>query len=70
VQRLAVDPDYQRSGTGRRLLLDGLHWLRRHRVNRALVNTQVGNERALALYQATGFREEPVGLSVLSTGLT
>lgn len=70
VQRLAVDPGSQRSGTGRRLLLDGLHWMRRHRVSRALVNTQVGNERALALYLATGFREEPVGLSVLSTGLT
>jgi ribosomal protein S18 acetylase RimI-like enzyme len=70
VQRLAVDPGAQRSGTGRRLLLDGLTWMRRHRVDRAIVNTQVGNEAALALYRQTGFSEEPTGLSVLSAGLS
>lgn len=69
VQRLAVDPRRQREGTGRRLLLDGLHWLARAGASRAVVNTQVGNEAALSLYLATGFREEPVGLSVLSAGL-
>ena len=69
VQRLAVDPTSRRSGTGRRLLLDGLHWLRRRGARRALVNTQVGNDVALALYLAAGFREEPSGLSVLSAGL-
>jgi GNAT superfamily N-acetyltransferase len=69
VQRLAVDPDRQRAGTGRRLLLDGLRWMQRHGVVRALVNTQVGNDAALALYRQTGFEEEPVGLSVLSAGL-
>jgi ribosomal-protein-alanine N-acetyltransferase len=70
VQRLAVDPRAQRSGTGRRLLLDGLTWMRRRGVDRAIVNTQVGNEAALALYRKTGFSEEPVGLSVLSAGLS
>jgi ribosomal protein S18 acetylase RimI-like enzyme len=70
VQRLAVRPDVQRSGTGARLLLDGLHWMRRHGVVRAVVNTQVGNDAALSLYLKTGFREEPTGLSVLSTGLS
>jgi ribosomal protein S18 acetylase RimI-like enzyme len=69
VQRLAVDPGRQREGTGRRLLLDGLHWLARGGATRAIVNTQTGNEAALSLYLATGFREEPVGLSVLSAGL-
>jgi ribosomal protein S18 acetylase RimI-like enzyme len=69
VQRLAVRPDVQRSGTGARLLLDGLHWMRRHGVVRAVVNTQVGNDAALSLYLKTGFKEEPTGLSVLSTGL-
>ncbi|HWG73476.1 MAG TPA: GNAT family N-acetyltransferase [Acidimicrobiales bacterium] len=69
VQRLAVDPAGQGTGTGRRLLLDGLHWLRRRGARRALVNTQVGNDVALALYLAAGFREEPSGLSVLSAGL-
>ncbi len=69
VQRLAVAPGYQRAGTGRRLLLDGLTWMRRRGVRRAVVNTQVGNEAALALYLQTGFTHEPMGLSVLSTGL-
>jgi ribosomal protein S18 acetylase RimI-like enzyme len=69
VQRLAVDPAAHRQGTGRRLLLDGLHWMRRHGVRRAVVNTQIGNDGALALYRAVGFHDEPGGLSVLTTGL-
>ena len=69
VQRLAVSPTCQRGGTGRRLLLDGLHWLASRGATTAAVNTQVGNAAALSLYLATGFREEPVGLSVLSAGL-
>jgi ribosomal protein S18 acetylase RimI-like enzyme len=69
VQRLAVHPQQQRAGTGRRLLLDGLRWMQRRGVARAVVNTQVGNEAALSLYLQTGFQEEPVGLSVLSAGL-
>jgi ribosomal protein S18 acetylase RimI-like enzyme len=69
VQRLAVHPDFQRTGTGRRLLLDGLTWMKRHGATRAVVNTQVGNQAALTLYVQTGFEEEPIGLSVLSAGL-
>jgi ribosomal protein S18 acetylase RimI-like enzyme len=69
VQRLAVDPGRQRAGTGRRLLLDGLVWMRRRGVARALVNTQVGNQAALSLYTQVGFEEEPAGLSVLAAGL-
>jgi ribosomal protein S18 acetylase RimI-like enzyme len=69
VQRLAVHPGVQRRGTGRGLLLDGLHWMRRRGVRRAFVNTQLGNDAALTLYEQTGFRREPAGLSVLSTGL-
>ena len=69
VQRLAVDPASQRQGIGRGLLLDGLHWMRRRGVHRAVVNTQVGNDAALALYRDAGFRNEPSGLSVLAAGL-
>jgi ribosomal protein S18 acetylase RimI-like enzyme len=69
VQRLAVDPTRQRTGTGRRLLLDGLTWMRRKGVARVVVNTQVGNQAALTLYRQVGFEEQPVGLSVLSAGL-
>ena len=69
VQRLAVRPDHQGRGTGRRLLLDGLHWMLRRGVTRAVVNTQITNRAALGLYEAVGFREEPMGLSVLATDL-
>jgi ribosomal protein S18 acetylase RimI-like enzyme len=69
VQRLAVLPEVQRQGIGRALLLDGLHWMRRRGVRRAVVNTQVGNDAALSLYHDAGFREEPAGLSVMEAGL-
>ena len=69
VQRLAVVPTAQGGGLGRALVLDGLWWLRRWRVREALVNTQVGNERALALYRRLGFRSRPDGLAVLEIDL-
>jgi ribosomal protein S18 acetylase RimI-like enzyme len=69
LQRLAVDPAHRRGGIGRALALDGLRWMRRRGVDRAVVNTQYGNEAALCLYLALGFREEPWGLSVLRRDL-
>lgn len=69
LQRLAVDPDHQRAGIGAGLVVDGLRWLKRWRVERAVVNTQLSNEPALALYLRLGFQREPAGLSVLSVGL-
>jgi ribosomal protein S18 acetylase RimI-like enzyme len=65
LQRLAVDPRHRRRGLGRALGLDGLRWLRRKGVSEAVVNTQLGNEPALALYLSLGFRMEPMQLSVL-----
>ena len=70
VQRLAVLPEAQGHGIGKRLLLDGLHWLRGLNAQHIVVNTQFGNEAALALYRRVGFREDPAGLSVLSAGLS
>ena len=70
VQRLAVAPPAQGHGTGRRLLLDGLHWLRRMNTYQVAVNTQIGNEAALALYRSVGFRDDPRGLCVLSANLS
>lgn len=70
VQRLAVLPEAQGHGTGKRLLLDGLHWLRGLNANHIVVNTQVGNEAALALYRNVGFQDDPAGLSVLSAALS
>lgn len=69
VQRLAVAPPAQGHGTGKRLLLDGLHWLRAVGTYQVAVNTQMGNEAALALYRSVGFRDDPRGLSVLSANL-
>ncbi len=69
LQRLAVDPDEQRRGLGRALCVDALRWLRRWRVEQAVVNTQMGNEAALTLYESLGFRREAAGLSVLSAAL-
>lgn len=69
LQRLAVDPDSQRRGLGRALCVDALRWLRRWRADEAVVNTQMGNEAALALYESLGFRREAAGLSVLSAAL-
>jgi GNAT superfamily N-acetyltransferase len=55
LQRLSVHPDSQRRGLGRALVADSLQWMWRHGVYRALVNTHVGNEPALALYRSVGF---------------
>ena len=65
LQRLAVDPARHRAGVGRALVADGLRWLRRSGTSVAVVNTQEGNDAALALYLATGFVPEPRGLTVL-----
>ena len=65
LQRLAVHPEHRRMGLGRALGLDGLRWLRRKGVAEAVVNTQLGNDGALALYLSLGFRHEPMQLSVL-----
>lgn len=66
LQRLAVVHDREGRGIGRELVIDALRWLRRWRVERCLVNTQQGNDRALHLYEGLGFRAEPAGLAVLS----
>lgn len=69
VQRLAVTPAAQGHGLGRRLLLDGVHWLCALGVRQVAVNTQEGNHAALALYRGAGFRDDPAGLAVLSAVL-
>jgi len=69
LQRVAVHPNARRCGWGRDLVADGLGWLIRHGVQRAVVNTQVDNAPAHALYRACGFEPLPVGLCVLGRDL-
>lgn len=57
IQRLAVSPSHQHQGHGAALVGDALRWMARWRVRRALVNTHVGNEPALALYHGFGFTD-------------
>ena len=69
LQRLAVDPSMRRAGVGSALVNDGVHWLARWRSDSILVNTQVSNTSALALYESLHFRLKPEGLHVLSATL-
>jgi ribosomal protein S18 acetylase RimI-like enzyme len=69
LQRLAVDPSAQRRGIGAALVVDGLRWLRRWGAQEVLVNTQVDNQAALALYEALGFQRQADGLAVLRRDL-
>ena len=69
VQRLAVAPELQGAGLGQALVVDGLRWLRRRGAARAVVNTQVDNDRARRLYESLGFRMAPSGLAVLGRNL-
>lgn len=69
LQRLAVRPVAQGTGVGRALVVDSLAWMKRKRAERAVVNTQVGNDRALALYEHLGFHLQPSGLTVLTRHL-
>ena len=69
VQRLAVAPLHRAQGVGRGLMLDGLAWLARRRVQTVFVNTQHDNTIALALYESLGFRRQPTGLQILALPL-
>jgi GNAT superfamily N-acetyltransferase len=69
IQRVAVHPDARGEGWGRTVVADALHWLHRQRVGRTLVNTQVGNDVALHLYETCGFTPMPFGLCVMGRDL-
>jgi ribosomal protein S18 acetylase RimI-like enzyme len=69
LQRLAVHPAVRGRGLGRALVADALGWFRRGGGHRCLVNTQVENHEAVALYEACGFRRLPSGLAVLGCAL-
>lgn len=65
LQRIAVRPDARRSGIGRRLVDDAVHWLMRRGADRALVNTGLDNVAALELYERASFERLDDELVVL-----
>lgn len=65
LQRVAVDPAHRRAGLGRAMVLDSLRWMYRRGVERAAVNTQLGNQPAVNLYLSLGFRLQTTQLAVL-----
>ena len=69
LQRIAVHPDVRGRGWGHALVADGLLWVWKHGGDRVYVNTQLANERALALYTSFGFSVIPAGLCVLARSL-
>lgn len=69
LQRLGVDVGARGIGVGKALVVDSLAWMRARGVRRALVNTHVGNEAALGLYQRCGFRLLPTPLRILTRTL-
>lgn len=66
LQRVAVDPRWQRRGIGRSLTRSAALWLRRQGASLMLLNTQPENEGALRLYQSEGFSRTPDSLAVLA----
>jgi ribosomal protein S18 acetylase RimI-like enzyme len=65
LQRIAVHPGAQRQGLGRRMLREAMRWARSSGARTMLLNTQVDNTRAVALYRAEGFEILADRLSVL-----
>jgi ribosomal protein S18 acetylase RimI-like enzyme len=70
LQRLAVDPRYQRGGRGKSLVADALCWMHDRHLANALVNTAIGNAAALALYDQFGFRQRADRLTIAELDLT
>ena len=70
IQRLAVHPSAQRSGYGRKLVLDAMHWLGSRGMQHALVNTDSTNAAALSLYGSLGFAPMSYSLYVLERACT
>ncbi|MBI2168471.1 MAG: GNAT family N-acetyltransferase [Actinobacteria bacterium] len=69
LQRLGVDPAMRQRGAGTSLVTDCLRWMRARGVTRVLVNTHAGNDSALSLYEACGFRLLPTRLRILTRAL-
>lgn len=65
VQRIAVDPGYQRRGLGRALTRHANNWARRRGARTLILNTKPDNTAALTLYQSEGYTVLPDRLELL-----
>lgn len=65
LQRLGVSTEHRRGGIGSILVIDALRWAAEQGGAHMLVNTQEGNERALALYESLNFNLVEEQLKVL-----
>ena len=67
LQRLAVDPGSQGRGIGRSLVRSSARWAKRMGSRVLMLNTQVGNDGAIALYESEGFVTLQEPLAVLKS---
>lgn len=65
LQRLAIDPAFQRRGYGRTLTRAAHNWARRRGAHTLLLNTKPDNQEALALYRSEGYVVLPERLELL-----
>jgi [ribosomal protein S18]-alanine N-acetyltransferase len=57
LRNLAVDPDWQRQGIARGLLIEGFNLLQTKGVTKVFLEVRASNQPALALYRSTGFKD-------------
>lgn len=60
VYYLAVDPEHQRRGIGRQLMLAAEDWLRETGTPKLSLMVRAENEQAHAFYEALGYTVQPV----------
>lgn len=65
LQRLAVDPAFQRHGYGRTLTRSAHNWARRREARVMILNTKPDNKAALVLYRSEGYTVLPDRLELL-----
>jgi ribosomal protein S18 acetylase RimI-like enzyme len=68
LQRVAVDPAWQRRGIGRSLVRTSARWARRNGARAIVLNTQAENRAALSLYEEEGYEVLGDELAVLRRG--
>lgn len=67
LQRLAVDPGSQGRGIGRSLVRSSARWAKRMGSRVLMLNTQLDNDNAIALYESEGFTALDEPLAVLKS---